>query len=164
MRVLALLVALLAVANAHEHAVSGNRKFEAYTIPRWPDGTGMKLLLRRAWTHDAGELVWQNDRWIQARWSPDSRFLAVISHPDGHIADVYVFGVTAADAAAAPTATLLYHTPNPGTYDVQWEVVGWRLKTRSIILKKEFRFGVTRERVVAPIGTTPLKDVSVDQT
>ena len=166
MRVLALFFALLTVANAsgYEHPVSGNGKFEAYTTPRWPDGTGMKVFLRRAQTRDEGVLLWQNDRWIKARWSPDSRFLALVSHPDGHISDVYVFGVTAAGRTAPPAATLLYHTPNPGTYDVQWEVVGWRLKTRSVILKKEFRFGVTRETIVAPIGTTPLKDITLDQT
>jgi hypothetical protein len=163
MRALTLFVALLAATNvnAYEHSVSRDGKFEAYTTARWPNGTGMKLFLRRAQTRDEGVLLWQNDRWIKAKWSPNSRFLALVSHPDGHISDVYVFGVTAANATTPPTATLLYHTPNPGTYDVQWDVVGWRLKSRSIILKKEFRFGVTQETIVAPIGTTPLKAVTL---
>ena len=51
---------------------------------------------------------------------------------------------------------LFYHTPNPRTYDVKWDVLGWRLKTRSVILKKEVRFGVSRKTVVARIGTTAL--------
>jgi hypothetical protein len=148
-------------ASAYEHFVSRNGKFEAYTTANSPAGYGMKLFLRRAHSLDTGVILCENQRWMDAKWSPDSRFLAVIDHSDGHIADVSVFGVT---AAAAPTATLLYHTPNPGTYDVQWEVVGWRSKTRSIILRKEFRFGIRRETVVAHIGTTPLKAAKPDQT
>lgn len=76
--------------------------------------------------------------WIDAKWSPDSQFLAVIDHPDGHIADVYVFGITAADAHA-PTVALLYHTPNALTYDVRWDVVGWHTEKREIVLKQEVR-------------------------
>ena len=47
-----------------------------------------------------------------------------------------MFGVRAADAAE-PQMTLYYHAPNPNTYDVRWDVVGWRLSKRSIILDKE---------------------------
>lgn len=102
MRALCLLIMFVATthAGAHEHLVSPDGKFEAYTTANWPDGTGMKLYLRRAQSRDAGVLLWQNNRWLEPKWSPDSRFLALIDHPDGHVSDVYVFGVTAPDAAA----------------------------------------------------------------
>ena len=120
----------------------------------------MKLFLRRAHASDKGVLLTQNGRWIDVKWSPDSRFLAVIDHPDGHIADVYVFGVTAANAATPPIATLFYRTPHPLTYDVQWEVVGWHTKEREVVLKQKLRDQDARTHathtVVAKIGTEPL--------
>jgi hypothetical protein len=74
----------------------------------------MKLFLRRAQAHDAGTLFWKNNRWIDAKWSPDSRFLALVGHFDGNISNVYVFGVTTANAEPR----LLCHTPGLGSYDV----------------------------------------------
>ena len=133
------MLVVVARASAYERFISPDGRFEAYTTANLPDGTGMKLFLRRPWSRDPGRLLWQNGRWIDAKWSPDSRFLAVIDHPDGHVADVYVFGVTAAAAAAAPSVTLFYHTPNPFTYDVKWEVVGWSPKKREVMLKQEVR-------------------------
>ena len=150
-----------AQANAYDRFVSPNGEFEAYTTANFPDGGGMKLFLSRANAPDAGVLLAQNGRWIDAKWSPNSHFLAVIDHPDGHIADVYVFGVTAANAAASPSVTLFYHTPDPLTYDVRWDVAGWHAEKREVILKQEVRdqnAGTHATRtVVAQIGAKPLK-------
>jgi hypothetical protein len=98
MRVLVLIATILITthASAYERFMSPDQRFEAYTTAAAADGTRMKLFLRRAQTHDAGVLLWENARWTDAKWSPDSRFLAAVDHMDGHIADVYVFGVTAA--------------------------------------------------------------------
>ena len=158
----AVLVALfvaagLTRASAYQHFVSPNGRFEAYTTANALDGTGMKLLLRAAGSHDEGTLLWRNNRWLDARWSPDSRFLAIIDHLDGRIADVYVFGVSGRNPAGPPIATLFYHTPELRTYNVQWDVVDWLADTRNIILKKNIRFGFRQETIVAHIGTTPLK-------
>ena len=162
MRALCLAITLLAAAHADAYArsISPNGEFEAYTTPNADDGTGMKLFLRRAKSHDTGVLVFENMRWIDAKWSPDSRFLAVVDHNDGHIADVYVFGVRAADAAQ-PQITLYYHTPDLSTYDVQWQVRGWRLTERSIILDKEVRDTngqkpTYHKKIIARIGDAPL--------
>ena len=106
---------------------------------------------------NTGVLLRQNDRWIDAKWSPDSQFLAVIDHPDGHISDVYVFGVAAANAAP----TLLYHTPYLYKYDVKWDVMGWDVARRQIILGKEVKHEmpgrITHEKIEASVGTEPLK-------
>lgn len=151
----------VATASAYDSFLSPNGEFEAYTAPNFPDGGGMKLFLRHAHARDTGMLLAQNGRWVDAKWSPDSQFLAVVDHPDGHIADVYVFGVKAADAAASPTAILFYRTPKPLTYDVQWGVTGWHLENREVVLKQEVRDqdgGThTAHTVVAKIGTKPLK-------
>jgi len=159
--VVAFLVADLHAASAYEHFVSPNRRFEANTTAKEHDGTGMKLFVRRARSSDEGKLLLHNDRWIDAKWSPDSRLLAVVDHLDGHVADVYVFAITAADAAESPVVTLLYHTPDLRTYDVQWDVLGWRTRQRQIILKKEVRDQTAgtfrREKIVARIGTEALK-------
>jgi hypothetical protein len=162
MRALWLVLALLAAAHAsaYDRFVSPNGELQAYTTANFPDGGGMKLFLRRANARDTGVLLAQNARWIDAKWSPDSRFLAIINHPDGHIADVYIFGVTAANATS-PSVTLLYHTPNSLTYDVRWDVVGWYAEKREVILKQEVReqnAGThATHTVVAQIGAKPLK-------
>jgi hypothetical protein len=145
-----------ALANEHQF-VSPNREFEAYTTAANRDGNGMKLFLRPTGSRDIGVLLRQNNRWIDAKWSPDSDFLAVIDHLDGHISDVYVFGVGRADAAA----TLLYHTPDLHRYDVQWEVTGWDVSRREVVLDKEVKHetpgSITHEKIVARIGTEPLE-------
>ena len=162
MRAVCLVIMFAAAAHAGscEHLVSPNGKFEAYTTANLPDGTGMRLFLRRARSRDAGILLWQNSRWIDAKWSPDSRLLALTDHPDGHVSDVYVFGVTAADAAAPPAVTLYYHTPDPFTYDVKWGLVRWHLENREIVLRQEVRdqdaHTFATHTVTAKIGTKAL--------
>jgi hypothetical protein len=159
-----ILLAALHSAGAYERFSAPNELLEAFTTAKEPDGTGMKLFVRHRRSRAPAILLLQNDRWIDAKWSQDSRFLAIIDHFDGHIADVYVFGITAANPAAPPIATLFYHTPELRTYDVQWDVVGWLLNTRSIILKKNVHFGFRQETIVAHIGTTALKAPHPDQT
>lgn len=99
-------------------------------------------------------------RWIEAKWSPDSRFLAAVDHYDGHMASVYVFGVKAGDAAQ-PRIALYYQTPGPPTYDVKWDLVGWRLERSEIILSRQVRHQetgrTTKERVVARLGSAPIR-------
>jgi hypothetical protein len=57
--------------------------------------------------------------------------------------------------------TLFYHTPNPLTYDAQWDVVRWHAENREVILKQEVRdqnAGThATHTVIAEIGTKPLK-------
>jgi hypothetical protein len=155
-----LAVSLLLVAEAlagEHHFASPNGEFEAYTIAANDDGTGIKLFLHPANSPNAGVLLRQNNRWIDAKWSPDSRFLAVIDHLDGHTSDVYVFGVTAGDAGP----TLLYHMPDLHTYDVKWDVADWVASRRQVVLDKEMKQEppgkITHEKIVARIGTEPLK-------
>jgi hypothetical protein len=153
---MSLLFVAKALAGEH-HFASPNSEFEAYTIAANEDGTGMKLFLRRANSTDAGVLLRQNNRWIDAKWSPDSRFLAVMDHLDGHISDVYIFAVAAVDAGP----TLFYHTPGLHRYDVQWEVTGWNVSRREVVLDKEVKHEtpgwITHEKIIARIGTEPLK-------
>ena len=162
---------MLALGGVHgEQAISPDHRFDAYTIPHNPDGTGMRLFVRAAGSSESGVLLRENDRWIRANWSPDSRFLAVIDGSDGHVTDVFVYRVQAsrgtvtkasyasfpslgelATFAQAPrvVADLWYHTPNPWTYDVQWNVVGWDASRSAILLTKRGREPkLTRIRVV----------------
>lgn len=159
MRALVAAVAMLLAAGAlaaERQFVSSNGEFEAYRAPANEDGTGMKLYLRRANAGDSGVLLRQNDRWMDAKWSPDSRFVAVIDHLDGHTSDVYVFGVATADASPE----LFYHTPDLHSYDVKWEVTGWDESRREVVLDKEVKHktsgGITHEKIVARIGTERL--------
>lgn len=154
-------VALTPRGHAYERIVSPDGSLEAYTTANFPNGSGMKLFLCKEGKQNSSVPVWSNNRWIDAAWSPDSRFLAVIDHPDGHIADVYVFGVTVAANRKKPLITLLYQTPSRRTYNVQWSVIGWMLKQRAVVLKKQMRdisTGVsTEEEITARIGRDSLR-------
>ena len=87
MRALLAAIPVLLVAEVlagQHHFVSPNGELEAYTIPANEDGSGMKVFLHRANSRDAGALLKENNRWIDAKWSPDSQLLAVIDHLDGY--------------------------------------------------------------------------------
>src|SRR6266478_1015366 len=157
-----LLVALTAQASAYSHFLSPNGQLEDYTTANYADGSGMKLFVHRTDGHGSVVLLFSNQRWIDAKWSPDSRFLAVIDHPDGHVADVYASGIMPGNQLLL---VLYYHTPNPFTYGVKWDVVGWRPDGRSIILSKEVRDQeartTIRRQMIARIGT---KGLAPDQS
>ena len=56
---------------------------------------------------------------------------------------------------------LFYHTPDLHSYDVNWEVTGWDVSRREVVLDKEVKHKtpdtITHEKIVARIGTEPLK-------
>jgi hypothetical protein len=87
--------------------------FDAYTTVNYADGSGMKLFVRRTRLDRKGILLFSNQRWIDAKWSPDSRFLAVTDDAN--------------------------HMPKSFTYNVKWDVAGWRPRQRSSVLTKEVR-------------------------
>jgi hypothetical protein len=148
---------------------SPNKKFETYTTPRNPDCTGAQFFIRAAGATEPGALLLKNDRWIEAVWSPDSRFLAVVDGSDGHVTDIFVYRIlpcrgTAskvaysdfyglgdiATYAEAPgvAADLCYHSPNPWTYDVKWDVKGWDSRHTIILSKWSLREKTKIFRVV----------------
>jgi hypothetical protein len=67
--VIPLLLVAEALAGEH-HFISPDQKWEAYTTAANEDGTGMKLFLRPASSQDAGTLLRQNNRWIDAKCLP----------------------------------------------------------------------------------------------
>ncbi len=159
---LSLLIGSIFVGRAYgdEHTVSPNHHFEVYTTRHYSDCTGMRLFLRAAGSSEPGVLLRENERWIRTAWSPDSRFLAVIDGSDGHVTAVFVYQILpshGADTKAFHTsfqslgeittfaqaplvvADLCYHTPNPSTYDVQWDVIGWDTSQSAILLTKRSR-------------------------
>ena len=137
---------------AYERIVSPDHLFEAYTTSNNLDGTGMKLFVRRYGGSEPGVLLASNDRWLDARWSPNSRFLAVSNHFDGHMNDVYVFGLGDPADSSTPKVALYAHSPNLDTYDVQWEVVGWRMRHREVLLKRPAKFQHLASRVRLRFG------------
>ena len=144
--------ALPITANAYEHFTSPDGKFEAYTTADTEDGHGMKLFVRPSGDSESGILLATNGRWLDAQWSPDSHFLAVGDHWDGHINDIYVFGIRRDTPSSMPKATLYAHSPNVSVYDVQWEVAAWNLRHRDILLKKTVKFEAVAGRLRLHIG------------
>ena len=155
---LAIPLLFVAVALAIDHQfVSPNGEFDAYTTAAKEDGTGMKLYLRRANSRAYGRASATEQPMDRCQVVPELTVPCCHRPSDGHISDVYVFGVAAANAAP----TLLYHTPDLHKYDVKWEVTGWNVARRQIILDKEVKHEmpgrITNEKIEAPVGTEPLK-------
>jgi len=114
-------------------------------------------------------LLHENDRWIEARWSPNSHYLAMTDGSDGHVTDIFVYRVSSVKqmpAEEAPRhfthpsggdfatltstarmkARLCYHTPNLWTYDVMWSVRGWDTANEEILVRKRTLQGIFKER------------------
>ena len=150
-------VASSAFAVDRDSWISPDKHFLARSVSRNPDETGCRLLLSAAGKPELGILLRENDRWINATWSPDSKFLAITDGSDGHITDIFIYRVVRSDknessavvitfptfggiAASATSpglrAELWYHTPRIGTYDTRWEFTGWSQDNKSARLTR----------------------------
>lgn len=59
---------------------------------------------------------------------------------DGHITDVSIYRVIPAAGMPGFEMELRYQSPEPGTYDTKWEVVGWNGKlARATLLRTAIR-------------------------
>jgi hypothetical protein len=87
------------------------------------EGCGTKLFIRLRDQKGSGDLLRENGRWIAAKWSPDSNFIGVEDHWDGHASEVYVYKVTAS-AEHRFNVRLVFHTPE-NAYDLQWYIERW---------------------------------------
>jgi hypothetical protein len=162
MKAIAIFLILLGVASStfavdRDKWISPDKHFLARTISRNPDETGCRLFLSAVGHPGLGVLLRENDRWIDATWSPDSKFLAVTDGSDGHVTDIFIYRVVRSDdkesravvtsfpsfggiAASAESpglrAELWYHTPNISTYDTQWKFAGWSHDNTSVRLTR----------------------------
>ncbi|MEO7101386.1 MAG: hypothetical protein ABI162_18690, partial [Luteolibacter sp.] len=169
---------LHSVAAERASWLSPDKQFVATCLSRNSDGTGSRLVLSTAGPPDGGIMVRENDRWIRASWSPDSKFLEVTDGSDGHVTDIFVYRVIRSEMrdtkveritfpafgdivksanASGIHAELWYHTPDIWTYDVRWEFVGWAGDNVSMRLLKHTP-GAKDKRVTAtfksPIEST----------
>ena len=153
--------AFLSNVGARPVFLSPDRRLELYCQERNADGTGARLFLRPLGSREPGVFMIENDRWIDVRWAPDSRLMAIINHPDGHVSDVYVYRITrrgkntdadvrvhhqkicqltgdVADFVVLSNSTveLIWHTPDPWCYDVMWDVLRWDSKRKQLLLSK----------------------------
>jgi hypothetical protein len=157
MRLSVLLLFLVAVTTrAQTPFVSPDGRFEGSITPNVEDGVGQKLWVRSNRPSAPSRLILANNRWLEAQWSPDSRFLAVTNHTDGHISVVLVFGIRASASHKIAEPRLYFISPDPGRYDVKWHVVGWDTQQRSIFLHKSVAGNPAPERQRFAIGHTPL--------
>ncbi len=163
--------------------LSPDKQLVATCVSRNNDGTGSRLVLSTAGSPDVGIMLRENDRWITASWSPDSKFLEVTDGSDGHVTDIFVYRVTQSDVsdsdvdqitfpafgnivksakASGIHVELWYHTPDIWTYDVRWEFVGWAKDNVSMRLLKHTP-GAKDKRVTA-ILKSPIKSKAPNQT
>src|SRR5437763_756216 len=116
------LLALCTTAVAEDSIPSPDGRFVAYRTPNPTHGIGKRLFVRFAHGTDPGRLLLENDRYMDAQWSPDSRFLAVTNYTDPDISVVLVFGIRG--QRAVPDAQLFFISPDPGVWDTKWFVSG----------------------------------------
>ncbi|RYD22348.1 MAG: hypothetical protein EOP88_08395 [Verrucomicrobiaceae bacterium] len=82
--------------------------------------------------------IHRSDRWVEASWSPDSRWLLVTDHWDGHGANIRVYEVSGNHAAAEWKVREVYATPGPTQYDCKWSLVEWKPENGSVRLKCDY--------------------------
>ena len=151
-------IALLAVcttAVAQDSIPSPDGRLVAYRTPNPTHGIGKRLFVRFASSNDSGRLLLENDRSMDAQWSPDSKFLAVTNYTDPHISVVLVFGI--GSHAKAPDAQLLLISPDPGVWDTKWFVSGWDTSHRTILLQKRTAGEEPAPKKRFRIGNKPLE-------
>ncbi len=161
-----ILSAILAVVafgkGVDDPRISPDKRFETYREPASNNGIGTRMHIRERTDHSKDWVLLENARWIDTKWSPDGSFLTVVDHPDGHVADVYIYRlkkrISLADKEpqnqfhilcdkAGKIATqlvftnsvlcLCYHTPDLWTHDVKWDVVAWDEAHARVTLSKE---------------------------
>lgn len=80
-----------------------------------------------------------SDRWVEVSWSPDSRWLLVTDHWDGHGANIRIYEVPENSAAEEWKVREVYATPDPTRYDCKWSLLEWKQKGGSVVLKCDYR-------------------------
>lgn len=151
-------IALLAVcttAIAQDFIPSPDGRFVAYRTPNSTHGIGERLFVRFASTSDSGRLLLQNNRNMDAQWSPDSTFLAVTNHTDPHITVVLVFRISG--HGSIPYAQLVFISPDSGVWDTKWFVSGWDISHRTILLEKRVAGEEPKPNERFRIGNKPLQ-------
>jgi hypothetical protein len=128
------LFAVCATAIAQDSIPSPDGRLIVHRTPNPTHGIGKRLFVRLANSNDPGRLLLENDRSMDAQWSPDSKFLAVTNYTDPHMSVVLVFGIRS--HGKAPDAELLFISPDPGVWDTKWIVSGWDTPHRTILLQK----------------------------
>jgi hypothetical protein len=127
--------------------LSPNGHFEVY---RLPEGTGKdandslydygtKLFLRLCGSKKIGILLRENSRWMAALWSPDSRYLGIEDHWDGHGSNVYVYEVGLSEDRRSVTTKMVFQSPEQNAYDLKWFIEGWDPSSHMIHLCREQR-------------------------
>lgn len=166
--------------------ISPDKRFETYREPAFRSNIGTRLHLRERENHANDWVILENARWIDTKWSPDGNFLAVVDHPDGHVADVYIYRLMKRDSLpdkeqrnqfhmfchnTGKLATrllfsdsawcLCYHSPDLWTYDVQWDVVAWDEAHARVTLSRTIaepeEHKVTTLRYRVTIPDTPIQ-------
>ncbi len=86
-------------------------------------------------------LVDQTERWFDAEWSKDSKFILIENHADGHFTYIRVFRVYTTRTTEGDGLRIdeVYRSPNPTRYDSFWKLVKWDLLSGTVRLKCRFR-------------------------
>jgi hypothetical protein len=98
---------------------------------------GEEMWLRLPAAQNRGELVWASEGWLEAIWSPDSKYLAVIDHYGPGQSAVLVFGIAIDDKTKVISTGLLFETPVKERRKQEWEMKGWDLKKGQVFLIKK---------------------------
>lgn len=70
--------------------------------------------------------LYRSERWVETGWSPDSRWLFIIDHWDGHGASLHIFSVPPPIKGTKEwTVPKIYATPWPTRYNCKWKFVKW---------------------------------------
>jgi hypothetical protein len=125
---------------------------------------GQQLTIQDTRGPQPRRILWQSVRWVEVDWSPDSQYLAVTDHYDGHEAAILIFAVpTAVHADFA----LIFQTPREPDSQIAWSLENWDVEKRRVaLLKTEDLLGqqprYRRSVRYFQLGTSVLKQTLYD--
>jgi hypothetical protein len=94
---------------------------------------GNELAVRNKKARENEIIVWRSPRWLDAAWSPDSKFLAVTDHYDGHESAVFIFAVPNIQHA---DFRLIFQTPRNDDIQAEWSLRNWSVERREVVLNR----------------------------
>lgn len=129
---------------------SPNGKFECFASNQ--EEGGVNLFIRLVSDAPSAKHLWSTIRSLGIAWSPNSRWLAVMDHYLASESAVLIFD------CQQEGYPLVYQTPISKTEQDSWDVVGWDVDKKQVILERNRRFSSNPPlKVAVKLKTSPIK-------
>jgi hypothetical protein len=123
---------------------SPSKEYVCKILPGVPSGNIVELQEVRS---GKTTKVYESERWVEVEWSPDSHWLVVTDHWDGHGANLQLYSVSAKPKEVEKwEVAKVYATPWPTRYNCRWKFVKWVLSKGFVVLHCDYESRSGKEK------------------